>query len=492
MTARILGPAALLCTIAFCLFVLTSGNIALLGLGALVPLGLVSLGRPDVLFMAVCWTYNSTLRIPGIAGQLELYQLFIVGFVLISAVRFLITGKGIPFAAPHAWAVAFGIVLAATMYARGTGFRVLGENLWGGARYVDIILGLLFFLAAGCVQLTAKQWKWAIVGLIVSGALPALAELLYVFSGGSVYWQYAIFLPRGTTGSALESMEAGETTRFTMLSRMSLVYLVPFLFSDVRRRRLLPYAVFVLLGVFFGGFTGHRIVLLNIVMFIWVFFFLETKRKVAFTIVSAAVTAALLFLAGQFAFFLPSSFQRMLTLVPFARVSQEVLLDAGGSINWRMLLWREAVKLVPEYLWVGKGYAYSPVLAQAHDVRWLSNYAIWWALVQTAYHQGILSLLIGMGLPGLIVGLAFLATACLRHYRFARTSRPDNLLRRIHYVYFILFLVGAFSFLAVYGDVFVSFPRLFFYAAIAEGVMHTLKNEGEREETPDRSGPGSA
>ena len=480
MTAKILGPCAILAAVLFSLFVISSGNIAVLVLGAVLPLGLVWLGKPDVLFMAVCWTYNSTLRIPGIPGQLELYEVLVIGYILISIVRFLMTGKGIPFAAPHRWAVVFGIVLVVTMYVRGTGFRVLGENLWGGARYVDIILGLLFFLTAGSVRLTPTQWKWAILGLLLSGTLPALAELLYVFSGGAVYGQYAFFLPRGSTGSALESMEAGSTTRFTMLSRMSQIYLLPFIFSSTQRRRWLLLAAFVLLGLFFGGFTGHRIVLLHITMFIWVFFFLHTRHKLMFFLVSAAVTVALLFLIGQLAFLLPRSFQRMLTLVPFANVSHEVLVDASGSIHWRILLWREAVKIIPDYLWVGKGYAYSPVLAHAQDVRWLSDYAIWWALVQAAYHQGILSLLIGMGVVGLISGLVFLATICWRHYRHVRQSLQEDLLYRIHYVYFILLLVSSFSFAAVYGDVFVSFPRIFFYAAIVEGVMNTL-SKGEEE-----------
>lgn len=477
MTAKVIAPIVLAVCVAVCLFALTSGNFALLVLGGFVPMVALCIGRPDLLLIGICWTYSSTLRIPGLPGEIQLHQLLMAGFIVIAIARYVLTRRGLALSWAHRWAVAFGIILAVTMYVRGSGFRVLGEALWGGARYVDIILGLLFFLTAQCVQLSSTQWKWAIVGLLLSGALPALAELLYVFSGGSVYWQYAIFLPKGGTGTALESMETGATTRFTMLSRLSQIYLIPFIFCSVRRRRWLLYAVFILIGFLFGGFTGHRIVLLHMVLFIWMFFFLQTKRKVVFFVLSASITVLLLFGMGQIAFLLPSSFQRMLTLVPFANVSFEVMADASGSIDWRMQLWREAVKLIPQYLWVGKGYAYSPILAQAHDVRWLSDYAIWWALVQTAYHQGVLSLLIGMGLPGLFTGLLFLATICGRHYRPSLQQPAESVLQRIYYVYFVSLLVSSLSFVAVYGDVFVSFPKIFFYAAILEGVGCSLSKE---------------
>jgi multisubunit Na+/H+ antiporter MnhB subunit len=102
-------------------------------------------------------------------------------------------------------------------------------------------------------------------------------------------------------------------------------------------------------------------------------------------------------------------------------------------------------------------------------------------MVQTAYHQGILSLLIGLGLPGLLTGLSFLFTFCLRHYRFAMESskqpEPQTSLRKIHYAFFVLILVHAISFTFIYGDTFVSFPDIFFYAAIAEGLLRNIQNE---------------
>jgi hypothetical protein len=470
MHPKLLIPVVVIVTLAFCLFVMATGNIQLFALGILIPVMALLVGNPPALFMAICWTYNTTLRAPSIPGQVEVYHLLMLGafalYVLRSATLKPVGGA---FWARR-WALAFAGICLLTMAVRGAGSKVLGGNTYGGARYVYILVPLLFFLSARAFRLTPRQWRWAMIGWVVSGALPALAELAYVLSNGSMQWQYRFLLPRGTTAYAMEQMQSGGLVRVTMLSRLLYLYWLPFLLLPFAGRARLAYYLFPLLSIGMGGFTGHRAALVGPLSFIWTFGFLKARRKLAYVAKSLLAGAAVLFLAGQLAFLLPQSFQRMLSIVPFANISPTAAADARGTITWRIQLWKEAVRVIPDYLWVGKGFAYDIQLDQAQDIRFTSQAPIWWALVQTAYHQGILSLLIGLGLAGLTSGLAFLFAACWRHYAKAQEPWGHESNRRVHFAVFVMLLTGTLSYIVIYGDVFVSYPNFFLFAGLLEAL----------------------
>jgi hypothetical protein len=473
MHPKLLIPVIVVVALTFCLFVMATGDIHLFALGILVPVVAILAGHPHALFMAICWTYNTTLRAPSIPGQVEVYHLLMLGAFAVYILR-AATLKPVGGAFwSRRWALAFAGVCLLTMAVRGAGSKVLGGSTYGGARYVYILVPLLFFLASRSFSLTPRQWRWAMVGWVLSGTLPALAELAYVLSGGSVEWPYRFMLPRGTTAYAMEQMQSGGLVRITMLSRLLYLYWLPFLLLPFAGYARLAYFLFPFVSIVLGGFTGHRAALVGPLTFIWTFGFLKARRKIAYVARSLLIGATVLFIAGQLAFLMPRSFQRMLSIVPFANISAAAAADARGTLTWRVQLWKEAVRVIPDYLWVGKGFAYDIQLDQAQDVRFTSQAPIWWALVQTAYHQGVLSLLIGLGLAGLVSGLGFLFAACARHHAKAKEPWNSESNRRIHFAIFVMLLTGTLSYIVIYGDVFVSFPNFFLFAGLLEALRHS-------------------
>src|SRR5690606_40907395 len=55
---------------------------------------------------------------------------------------------------------------------------------------------------------------------------------------------------------------------------------------------------------------------------------------------------------------LPYSVQRTLSWLPGLKVSNAVAQDAAGTVDWRLDLWHAAIRYIPEYFWLGKGFSY--------------------------------------------------------------------------------------------------------------------------------------
>jgi hypothetical protein len=463
-------------------FVAGMGRITLVVPLIFIPLVLFLLARRDLLFVILCFLYYSTLRIPMMEGQLELYHAAVFLYIVAALGACAVGRRSIHITAPVFFAICFGLVIAYTMKFRGTGFRLLGSGLWGGGRYVEILLGLGIFLVADTIRLSLRRWRTALVGMVLAGALPALAEILYVYTKGAAGFLYYVLQPIGLIGAAMQRMESGRMVRFTMMLQVSHIYMIPFFLRRLGRRLRPRQLFFPVLAMVLGGFSGHRMVLLNVTLYIWVYLFLLSRRRIAYLLVSAVLASSVLFILGQLAFVFPSSIQRMLSIIPFSNASSDVMTEAGSTITWRILLWKDTLAEIPKYLWLGKGFAYSIELESARDVRLWANYAIWWAKVQSAYHQGFLSLLVGLGLPGLLAGCAFLFSLCARHYRFWRDHRLDPEFAPVHYAVLVLLLVETMVYFLVYGDVFVSFPYLCFLGAIAEGLYRSGTLENKEDE----------
>ncbi len=482
MSAKMRTLIVLAVFILMYLFVASIGGIAWMLPLMLVPPLFVLVGRRDILFVIICLLCYSTLRLPMMKGQTQIYHGAVLLYIAIALGSCAAGRRSLTVTIPMVFALGFGLVIAYTMKFRGTGFRLLGSGLWGGGRYVDIMLGLGLFITADTIRLSLRQWRVALVGMVAVGAFPALAEILFVYTKSATGFLYYVFQPLGRIGTAMQRMESGRMVRFTMMLQVSHIYLIPFIVRKMGSNLRLRSFFFPMLAIVLGGFSGHRMVLLNVVLYIWMYFFLSSKRRFAYFIISAVLASSSLFVMGQLAVIFPAVIQRMLTIIPFSNTSPDVMAEAGGTISWRILLWKETLPEIPKYLWLGKGFAYSGELELAHDVKLWANYVVWWAKVQSAYHQGILSLLVGLGLPGLLTGSAFLISLCIRHYRLWKLKKVAPSLAEMHYAVLVLLVVDVVVYFFVYGDVFISFPPIFLIGAIAEGIYRSGRMENESEE----------
>jgi O-antigen ligase len=180
---------------------------------------------------------------------------------------------------------------------------------------------------------------------------------------------------------------------------------------DLRRPWRLAMAMAVLA---LGTLGGFRSVLLIFALLFGVQFVVEGLHRTWRLPVLALAAAVGFVLLVPFARHLPLSVQRALTILPI-EVDPYARQNAQGSIDWRVEMWRVMYSQVPQYLWVGKGYGVNPAdlyLTEMAVRQGLlkSNET---ALVAGDYHSGPLSVLIPLGLPGLL-GFLWLLGAGLR------------------------------------------------------------------------------
>jgi O-antigen ligase len=101
--------------------------------------------------------------------------------------------------------------------------------------------------------------------------------------------------------------------------------------------------------------------------------------------------------------------QRAVSFLP-VDIDPDARRDAQGTLDWRFQMWKHVIPEIPNYLWIGKGYSFSGLdytLTQLAVQRGIISSAYEAALISGAYHHGVLTLLLPLGLPGLLAFLWF-------------------------------------------------------------------------------------
>jgi hypothetical protein len=199
-----------------------------------------------------------------------------------------------------------------------------------------------------------------------------------------------------------------------------------------------------------GSYGGFRSLLVMIVLlFLCQFVFeglLRTRYFVFLGVLAAAVAVVITFTADQ----LPMQLQRAVSILQ-VKVDPAVRADVIGSTQWRLDMWRTLLPEIPQYLWMGKGYAINPTdlfLAQDAAYRGLdSSYAV--ARVAGDYHSGPLSVILPLGVWGVIGFLWLLWSGTRALYLNYRYGNPA--LRPVNTFLLAFFVTRALIFLVIFG-----------------------------------------
>jgi O-antigen ligase len=149
---------------------------------------------------------------------------------------------------------------------------------------------------------------------------------------------------------------------------------------------------------------------------------------------------------------MPYTVQRSFSFLPIA-VSDEVKSNAETSTNWRLEMWQEVLPTVPQYLLVGKGYGIDAreqemALGLEGMGAGISQYDT--AVRSADFHNGPLSLLIPLGLFGLVAFVWCLAASLavlIRNYRHGDAAQ-----KRFNSFLLALFVIKTFFFFVIYGS----------------------------------------
>ncbi len=431
------------------------------------PFLLLMMSNPGAWFVAIMGLERSGLIFPGIPQGLQIVHVMMTGFVALMIARnIILKPPSIKWSLSEYAVYAFLLIIGVTIAVRGFGLRALGGESWGGMGYIKLFVAAGLFLTAKYIRLNSRQIKMAIVLMLLLSFVPAISQVIFIVSGGSIYQQYMFVQAyvTGLVGSLIASETGRGVVRLQMFSGVATNLLLVSLILIPFRGAGRFFSILGVIGAFvsagLSGFRGNLMLIAGILV-LYVIFISEKNRMlrlVQLAVPAVAIYIALIFMAES----LPLPAQRAVSWFPLVETAQVARMDAEGSSQWRVEVWKLAWQEVPRYLWIGKGYALDPGLMMSPSVR---RDSILTALATQDYHNGPLSLLLVFGLPGLLVGSSFLILSSIELIRRSRTLGDDPFIRRFYYVFLARYLYLTFSFFFVFGDARDSFVQAFVLAA---------------------------
>jgi hypothetical protein len=352
------------------------------------------------------------------------------------------------------WLIAFSLVLLITASFRGFGLRAFGGSSWGGAGYIHLAIAIGLYFMARYVQMSPRMWKASLYSMMLLALLPSVAQLLYVLSGGAIWQQYFFVTPDYSAVTLLRSIKQQEDiVRFQSAGWFG--YQIWLLALMIRRRGFIVNAIrFAMMAgaCISAGVSGHRMAFILIVAVTALYVSLQTRRgwKIIFNRTNIVLGVSLVFLA-TFARYLPLTYQRALSVIPFANISTEARIDAQGTSTWRVEIWKRMMRQIPRYLIVGKGFAFSPSEIKITSA-YLRGDSVEQALASHSYHNGPLGFLFDLGLGGLICGSGFILSVISMHYRRMRADWTNERLGHLHRVILASYIAQTLVFFFIFGD----------------------------------------
>jgi O-antigen ligase len=151
--------------------------------------------------------------------------------------------------------------------------------------------------------------------------------------------------------------------------------------------------------------------------------------------------------------------------------------DSEASSEWRIKIWEEVVPTIPQYLILGRGYSIDARELEKVKAAATSNSGGEGAELASDFHNGPLSLLIPLGIFGVIGFLWFLGASfrvLLNNYRH---GLPEH--RRINTFLLAYFVTKVFMFMVIVGsfqnDLALYTGVVAFSLSLNGGVRHPAK-----------------
>lgn len=434
----------------------------------------VLLPRPRLLLILTVCLMSSELTMQFMPGQTSLYMAAGTLFCL-SAALGSFSGDRLPISADEKrifrWVAGFALVLVVTAALRGSGLRLLGSDMWGGRPYVLLLFSAAVLIFSLRINLSALQCKRMLYGFCLAGLFPSLAAIALHYGGTDVLCQ---FVGQGDETTKMLSGMAGDIDPMFRLQIANvgatymflLMWLVLYQGGVLGRGAML---VCGLVGVVLTGISGHRISLLYGVVLSMVYILLDLriplfKRLVNwYTLSFVSVLAALVIISPH----LPFTFQRSITWLPFVDVTADTRFDTDVTSAWRVEVWKRAFEDAPQYLLLGKGFAFSREEMLSY-IRWsMNDYSF--VLTSHNYHNGLVQILIDLGLPGLFFALGFVGVVLKVHWPYLTRGWGNPMLGHFHRVMLAGFIAQVIVYVFVGGGV-SSFVILFFWTTMMEQV----------------------
>lgn len=339
----------------------------------------------------------------------------------------------------------------------GFGLKSMGGDVYGGKKYVFLIVGILSFFAFIARPIPRKQLNLYLTLYFLSGVFVLISDLYPLVPS----WLHFIYLVISPAYYAMnengDPMEMGVTRLSGVAGAAGAVFfwmLARHGFRDtfMTSRLWRPLLVFAMVPLIMLG--GFRSAIIGLIIMVGLIFFLEKMHRtgVMLVVLMAGLggAVALVPLAPH----LPFTLQRSLAFLPLD-ISPEARLDAQGSTEWRLEMWQALLPQVPKYLLLGKGFALNREVfdesisanASFHQVIDASQDPL---ALAGDFHSGPLSVIIPFGLWGVLAWLWYWVVGYRVVWRNFKYGDPD--LRHINVFLYASFISKCFGFLFIFGD----------------------------------------
>jgi O-antigen ligase len=261
------------------------------------------------------------------------------------------------------------------------------------------------------------------------------------------------------------------------------------------KRRAGPIVCFLItLAFVLAGISGNRVPLIYILVLIIFYnlFNLERRFLDSIRIPYVLVSLFVFVLVLVFARHLPMTFQRSLSFIPFIKVALEAKNSGLSTLGWRFDVWEAAIRLIPRYFWVGRGFAFSSADVTSFSARTLSgSSSVDITLLTGNYHNGLIGLIVDLGIFGFLTGMGFVFFAIRAERKNLRRNWMNPTLKSFHRVAFAGFMAHFLVYIVIGGGM-GHIMTLFFWVLIMEGLVRTdvhLEELKRAEEHPVEQKP---
>jgi hypothetical protein len=340
------------------------------------------------------------------------------------------------------------------MLTGGFGIRTLGSDHYGGKRYFALMAAIVGYFALTSRRIPLAHGGLYIACFFLSGITYAIANVA-VAAGPAFHFLLSIF----STDLAAQQMTVQDGINNNMVRISGMIAAGPAIYSyllarygirgvlDLRRPwRLLVFLAAVSIGLL-GGFRSY--VALFALTFL-VLFVVEGLHRTSYLPIFVGVILLGSVIILPQANKLPLTAQRALSFLP-GRFDPVATQSARATLDWRFEMWEEVLPEVPRYFFHGKGFGFDAgdLYLAAESQRRFQSEALTGTILAGDYHNGPLSILIPLGIYGLLAFLWFLVAGLRVLHRNCRLGSPDY--RNVNSFILAAFAARAFFFFTGFG-----------------------------------------
>ena len=475
MNQKLLGWMFALAIVLLILTSIVRGNLMMAAAGMALFFLAPMVVRPEFFWMATIITMGSGITL-GLQGGANLHLLLMLGFIFLVIIKSSVSiHRAAVSSVPRTACLALTMIIVFTATWRGWGLKMLDSSLWGGMQYVSVIAALLFYIYSTHVTISHINLKRTLKWFFLFSLLPV--------GGALIAW----FFPSATLiknfvdigDQADRQMQTSEVTRMAYMQYPAIWIGVAGLFLYDRSSKITPMVVLTsVLSFVMLGLSGHRtvVVLLGLTLLVYMAVRQSTASFGRFMKLAGVVIlllAALYYFVGK----LPVNFQRPFAWLPGIVIADEAGESAAITSQWRIELWKQLLPMVPDYLLVGRGMAFSTSDANA-TVALASDRTtrhVYFAAIHL-YHSGPFWLILDLGVAGLLAGLWFMLGGIVHYGRSLFRISQGARWQTAYIVFYSLFTGYCIFFFAVFGAV-TSMCHTLVLASILEVILRSSEAE---------------